>query len=398
MAMNGDRGVATLSRCLESKNIILAVSGGIAATESIKLARELRRHGAHVIPIMTQSAEKVISPLALSWGSGLDTITDWDPQMSQLGNFDGLLLAPATRNTVSKFVHGIIDSPVMMALSAASGRNTPMMFVPSMHDDLFDDPVTGELLESLENMGVSAFYEGSNEGRRKQPDPVTIVANYSHLLNSGMPGRKTVAVTLGANRAPIDSIRYVQNTSSGETGWSIAEHLHMMGHSVVCIAGYTTAKPRFQLPDIRHDSTPDGMLAISSKLACSSNKPDTWVHAAAILDYIPETIDGKHPSGDGNWQINLKPSKKHITELTKHVGGSKRIAFKLEVDSVDSLVSRSIDLISENGLDAVVANLLAESAGEGGNRCRIVFPNGEVDEIADLSILCESLEALISSD
>ena len=129
MAMNGDRGVATLSRCLERKNIILAVSGGIAATESIKLAREFRRHGAHVIPIMTQSAEKVISPLALSWGSGLDTITDWDPQMSQLGNFDGLLLAPATRNTISKFVHGILDSPVMMALSAASGRNLSLIHI-----------------------------------------------------------------------------------------------------------------------------------------------------------------------------------------------------------------------------------------------------------------------------
>ncbi|MBP72762.1 MAG: hypothetical protein CMA70_04180 [Euryarchaeota archaeon] len=96
--MSEDTGVTVQGPSLEGKRVILAVSGGIAATESIKLARELRRHGADVYPIMSKSAEEVISPLALSWGSGGKVITKWDPEMSQLSGFDGLILAPATRN------------------------------------------------------------------------------------------------------------------------------------------------------------------------------------------------------------------------------------------------------------------------------------------------------------
>tara|TARA_B100000686_G_scaffold353282_1_gene458275 strand:+ start:8382 stop:9512 length:1131 start_codon:yes stop_codon:yes gene_type:complete len=376
----------------------MVVSGGIAATESIKLARELRRHGARVFAVMTKSAEQVVTPLAVSWGSGLDVLTEWDPKMSQLGGFDGLLLAPATRNTIAKFVHGIIDSPAMMALSAASGNDTPMMFVPSMHDDLFDDRVTTELLESVTEMGVDAFVDDSKEGRRKQPDPVSIVGNFCHLLNSGLPGRKSVAVTLGGNRAPIDSIRYVQNTSTGKTGWAISEHLHRMGHTVVCIAGFTTTEPGFELPDVRHNPTPDGMLELSIDLACSEQKPDSWIHVAAVLDYVPEFSEGKHPSQDQNWQINLKPSKKHIRELSTLVAGSKRIGFKLEVGPDEYLIERAMDLMVENDLDAVVANLLHESSGEGEIRCRIVLPDGEASEIGDLADLCKTLEEFISAD
>ena len=194
--MREDTGVVRKGSSLEGKKVILAVSGGIAATESIKLARELRRHGAIVFPMMTKSAEKIISPLALSWGSQAEVITDWEPEMSQLGGFDGLILAPATRNSVAKFIHGLLDSPLMMAISAASGGSVPTLFVPSMHNDLFDDPVTADLLDSLEDHGVRAIFDPSNEGRRKQPSAKSIVAEFCNLLNSKLESRKKVAITL----------------------------------------------------------------------------------------------------------------------------------------------------------------------------------------------------------
>ena len=151
--MGGDTGVASHSRTLQDKHILLAVSGGIAATESVKISRELRRHGAQVSAMMTRSAQKVISPLAVSWGSGSDVLTEWESKMSQLGQFDGVLLAPATRNSIAKHVNGITDSPVMMALAAASGNGTPILFVPSMHEDLFDSQVTIDLVGDLEKLG-----------------------------------------------------------------------------------------------------------------------------------------------------------------------------------------------------------------------------------------------------
>ena len=396
--MREDTGVSVIGDSLEGKRVILAVSGGIAATESVKLARELRRHGAEVFPMMTKSAEKVITPLALSWGSGIDVVTDWKSEMSQLGGFDGLILAPATRNTIAKFVHGIIDSPIMMAISAASGSEIPILFVPSMHNDLFQDKVTDDLLSESVNRGVEIMFDDPQEGKRKQPDSVEIVATFCNFVNRSIPGRKRVAITLGANAAPIDSIRKIVNTSSGNTGWSIAEYLHRMGHDVVCVSGITSRKPTFSLPDIRIAESPDSMLEESVIVANSENKPEFWIHAAAILDYSPEPISGKFPSNYGDWEITLKPTSKHLDVLKEHTIGCKRIAFKLEVTGEeDSLIRKSIDLISENQLIAVVANMLSDVQGKSNSRCRIVFPDGKVSEITDIVDLCVEIERIITS-
>ncbi len=396
--MREDTGVSVIGDSLEGKRVILAVSGGIAATESVKLARELRRHGAEVFPMMTKSAEKVITPLALSWGSGIDVVSDWESEMSQLGGFDGLILAPATRNTIAKFVHGIIDSPVMMAISAALGSDIPILFVPSMHNDLFEDKVTDDLLSKSINQGVNIMIEDPQEDKRKQPNPVEIVAVFCNLVNRSIAGRKRVAITLGANAAPIDSIRKIVNTSSGNTGWSIAEYLHRMGHDVVCVSGVTSRKPIFRLPDIRNAESPDSMLAESILVANSEKKPEYWIHAAAILDYSPEPISGKFPSNNGDWEIILKPTLKHINELKKHTIGSKRIAFKLGVnDSEESLISKSVELISQNGLLAVVANMLNDVHGNSQSRCRIVFSNGNISEISSIYDLCVEIERIVSS-
>ena len=397
--MSEDTGVLVQGSSLDGKTVILAVSGGIAATESIKLARELRRHGATVLPMMSKSAEKIISPLALSWGSGTRVITEWNPEMSQLSGFDGLIMAPATRNSIAKFTHGLIDSPMMMALSAASGGEVPMMFVPSMHNDLFHDAVTSDLISSLEELGVEVMLEEPSEGRMKQPNPTSIVAHFCNLTNRSLEGRKRVAVTLGGNSAPIDSVRRLANTSTGKTGWAIAEHLHRMGHDVVCLVGHTTANPTFPLPDVRVDESPDGMLKESVRITNSRNLPEYWIHAAAILDYVPEFEGGKTPSGIENWKIELSPTKKHLHALKGLIGGARRIGFKLEsaVDE-ETLISKSQSLLANNDLDAVVANLLDEVNGLSKYRCRILFSNGNVKSIQDLSELCVEIESIISSN
>ena len=137
-----DTGVAIQSDALLGKRVLLAISGGIAAVESVKLARELRRHQADLTVIMSEEATKIITPLAVSWGSDTTVHHGWNPKMSQLDGFDVTLIAPATRTTISKHIHGIMDSPLMMALSAGRGQNSKLCFVPAMHTDLFDDPVT----------------------------------------------------------------------------------------------------------------------------------------------------------------------------------------------------------------------------------------------------------------
>ena len=397
--MKGDTGVSIHGSSLQGKSILLAISGGIAATESVKLSRELRRHGAKVTAMMTNSAKKVISPLAVSWGSGSEVQSEWEPEMAQLGHFDAVLLAPATRNTIAKHVNGITDSPVMMALAASIGNATTVMFVPSMHEDLFDNPVTSELLDSLRESGIFVLVDDPEEGKRKQPDPVSVVANFSNCINRSLSGRKRVAITLGANRAPIDSVRGIHNTSTGRTGWAMAEHLYRMGHEVICISGYTSTSPSFRLPDVRTETSPGGMLSTTIELAKSNSKPDAWIHCAAILDYIPEFTPGKKPSGEGPWKIQLHPGPKHLAELSPYVNGSKQIGFKLEVvASEEQLNDSALSLIQRYDLDAVVANLLSEVEGESEIRCRIITPDGNSIEIENQTRLCEHVEHTISND
>ena len=111
--MAKDTGVEILSSSLEGKHILVIVSGGIAAVESVRLCREFRRHSAKLSIMMSKEAGKIITPLALSWASGQEVLTDWESDMKQLDGYDVVLVAPATRNTISKHIHGIMDSPVI---------------------------------------------------------------------------------------------------------------------------------------------------------------------------------------------------------------------------------------------------------------------------------------------
>ena len=160
-----DTGVAIQSNALLGKRVLLAISGGIAAVESVKLARELRRHQADLTVIMSEEATKIITPLAVSWGSDTTVHHGWNSKMSQLDGFDVTLIAPATRTTISKHIHGIMDSPLMMALSAGRGQTSKLCFVPSMHTDLFDDPVTTDLLDALQKEGSHVILNKVDEGK-----------------------------------------------------------------------------------------------------------------------------------------------------------------------------------------------------------------------------------------
>tara|TARA_B110000116_G_C16756413_1_gene546074 strand:- start:125 stop:1315 length:1191 start_codon:yes stop_codon:yes gene_type:complete len=392
-----DRGVVIRGSSLKGKKVLFVVSGGIAAVESVRLCRELRRHQSQLTIMMSREAEKIISPLALSWASGEKILTDWAPEMQQLERYDTVLVAPATRNTISKHIHGIMDSPIMMALSAARGNRTPIIFVPSMHQDLFDDPVTSELLDRINEEGNYCIIDSEKEGRRKQPSPAEIVAKVAHISNSCLPNRKKVAITLGATRAPIDSVRAIQNASSGKTGWAIAEHLFMKGHEIYCIAGKTSASPSFQLPNVIRAGSPEKMLSESINIAKSEYNPDVWIHAAAVLDYSMTAEADKRPSGQRNWEIELKPTLKHISELSDHVGECIRIGFKLETNvSEDQLIKKSLDQISKYGVDIVVANLLGQIGDSEFPRARIVNPDGSFQVLESEIDLCEELEKFIS--
>ncbi len=396
-AMTGDLGVEIISDSLKGKRVLYLVTGGIAAVDSVRVSRELRRHGAEINCMMTSDAKKIISELALSWGSKAEVISDWNHEMSQLNEYDVLLVAPATRNTIAKHINGIIDSPLMMALSAAKGNRTPILFVPSMHDDLFNDSVTKSLIEKIQDDYSRVLVEESIEGRRKQPSSKNIVAETSNFVNSFRKNRKKIVVTLGATKQNIDSVRSIINYSSGRTGWDLCEYFHRMGHNVICLAGNTTTSPSFTLKDVRIKEKPDDMLSLALDIA-KNEKPDVWIHSAAVLDYVPISIEGKKSSGEQTWNIQLVESKKHLKELIPYTKDSIRIGFKLETDDSEiKLIEKSRNILNKYSLTAVVANLINETNQNEGKRCRLIFPDGRIEDIETNLMMAVAIERIIST-
>ena len=376
------------STALLGRKIALGITGGIAATESIRLCRELRRHGAEITVMMTTAATKVITPLAVGWASQSEVMYDWTPEMSQLDAFDAVLIAPASRNFISRYVAGMMDHPLLMTCSTARSRGTPTLLVPSMHQDLFDDPITESLLSKIKH--ASILRGPHEEGRFKQPDPVQIVAELCHIVNRNQQSKHFV-VTLGANRAPIDAVRAIQNASSGRTGWAIAEYLYRFGHEVTAIAGKTSASPSFMLPNTVSAGTPDDMLESCLKVAKENPSPDGWVHSAAVLDYYSQPLDEKKSSGQDSWTIELKPGRKHISELSEYIGHSRRIGFKLETNiELNELHKRAKEQLEKYGVDATVANLLEEINNEQTPRAYLVTSDG-MQALQSILDVCEAI-------
>ena len=390
-----DTDVEPTGNSLLNKRVVLGVTGGIAAVETVRLARALRREGAELTVIMTNAAQRIITPLAVRWASQADVITDWDGDLTALNEVDAVLVAPATRDVMASHLHGLQHGPLMMALSVARSRQTPLMMVPSMHEDLAADPVTDDIVDELRTQGVHVLWGPQEEGKRKTPAVEHMVAELAHLTNAQSENRKSVVITLGATKSAIDDVRHVQNTSSGATGWAIADHLFRHGHDVTCVAGITTETAPEWLPLVLHCPTPDTMLKECKAL--TNDSIDAWIHAAAVLDYVVEqAAEGKLASQQGTLTLPLVESAKHIMELKDGCSTAVRIGFKLEsgIKQTD-LIHRAFAQIQKADMTAVIANRLEDLGREDKPRGYLVDQQGAHFVLQDAPALNDAIQTLV---
>ena len=390
-----DTDVEVRGSSLSGRHVLLGVTGGIAAVDTVRLARELRRHGAKVSVIMTPSAQEIITPMAVRWASQGEVITDWDGDLSALSGFDAVLVTPATRNLIASFIHGLMNGPLLMALSAARGKNCPIMMVPSMHNDLANDPVTEDLVFQCAKQGVQILWGAEEEGKRKTPNHEEIVARLGNLINKN---GTSVVVTLGATRSAIDDVRYVQNTSSGKTGYRIADDLYRHGMDVTCVSGVTTVnKPEWLPLDIK---CPEPNSMLDELKALTKDDIDVWIHAAAVLDYvIPEPVEGKIASLQGDLNVQLKEGAKHISELKEMCDGAVRIGFKLESGiKQKDLVHRAHAQIQTAGMTATIANRMEDYGKEGMPRGWLVDSHGAHFILETENDMCNAIRSVIENN
>ena len=363
-----DHSVELKFTTLKDRKIALCVTGSIAAIETVKLARELRRYGASVCATLTPSAEQFITPLSLEWATQQKVVTHLSGGAEHITQADLVLVAPATLHTINKMVLGLADNPVTTTLASAWGQKLPIVFVPAMHDSLAQNPVLKKNISFLKNEENIYFIEPKyEETKEKFQDIETIVSEVSHILAQGPLKRKKILITAGPTRGPIDPVRYVSNFSTGELGVRLAHELYIRGAEPTLVYGPGSVSPHSFYP-VLSVTTPQEMLdTVLSEL--QYQKYSAALFSAAVLDHVPaQTYDVKLSSAEA-LEVNFVQTPKIIREVDKVTRrtceniskGLFKIGFKLEwkKQSEEELMNLGMKALDAMNVDVVIVNDLA---------------------------------------
>ena len=276
---------------LSKEKIVLGVTGSIAAVESIKLSRELIRHGADVIPVMTKAALKIIHPDSLEFATGNKPVTELTGQTEHVSfcgmtkePVDLLLISPCTANTISKIAYGIDDTPVTTFASTAIGSNIPMVIVPAMHISMYNHKILQENIDKCKRAGISFIGPSIVGNKAKMANLNEIIESVIRMIGKQDLIIKEILVIGGATAEPIDDIRMMTNCSSGKTAISLAKNAFERGANIELWYGHAKELAPSYIP-VKNFETVDDLIKLLK--TSSLKKFDIIIVCAAIADYIP---------------------------------------------------------------------------------------------------------------
>lgn len=376
---------------LRGKNIVLAITGGIAAYKSAVLARLLVKSGAEVQVIMTPNAKEFITPLTLSTLTGRPVISEfftantgeWHSHVD-LGLWaDAFVVAPATASTLAKMATGVADNMVVTSYLSTRAKT---FVAPAMDLDMMAHPSTTRNLNTLEKDGVFIIEPGEGElashltgkGRMAEPEEIVEVLR-SYFERSGSLRGQRVLVTAGPTYELIDPVRFVGNFSSGKMGFAIAEELASRGADVELVSGpvaLSISSPRIR----RHDVT----SAREMHQVCMSlyGECNAGIMTAAVADYAPAKYAESKIKREKKESMNLELVKN--PDIAASLGAEKKegqflIGFALETDDEEVNAARKL---SAKNLDWIVLNSLRDKdAGFGKDTNRITMYSAKGDKL-----------------
>jgi phosphopantothenoylcysteine decarboxylase/phosphopantothenate--cysteine ligase len=356
---------------LEGVNVVLGVSGSIAAVKTVELAHELRRQGANVRAVMTDSATGIVHPWAVEFATEADVVTELTGRVEhvELCGVDGwgdiLLLAPATANTVGKVAAAIDDTPVTTTATTALGAGVPVVVAPAMHEPMYDHPGVLDAIARVESWGVDFVDPRIEEGKAKIATEDAIVTAVARAAGDRPLAGRHVVVTAGATTESIDPIRTLSNRASGRTGRAVAQSCHVLGADVTLVHD----GPDVAYATVERVESAAEMTAAVSEVA---DDADALVSAAAISDYTVERAPEKIRSGQASLTLELEPTPKLVDTVREDHPDLPIVGFKAETAGDDeALRSRARDLLHRVDLAFVVAND-ASVMGEASTRALLV--------------------------
>ncbi|MFA0833109.1 MAG: bifunctional phosphopantothenoylcysteine decarboxylase/phosphopantothenate--cysteine ligase CoaBC [Methanobacterium formicicum] len=370
--------------------IMLCVTGSVAAVETVKLARELKRKGFQVKCFMTDGACDIINPYALEFATGEKVITKLTGNIEHVkyADEDLILVAPATANVISKFAYKIADNPINTLLLTASGYNTPIIFVPSMHQSMYR--AVEENIQKLKKEGVVFMEPKQEENKAKFPSVDDIVLQAQKATSAGGLEDRHVLVSAGGTYEDIDPIRGITNRSSGKMGAELAKEAFRRGAEVTIITG----RVEVEIPKVFNRINVESSREMAKALEENLIECDVFIAAAAVSDFTVAELGsvtekgsiterGSKISSASEATLKLKPAPKIINQVKEHNPAIYLVGFKAEYNvSRDELVESAKRRMRESGADLMVANDVAEAgAGFGSDQNKVVLVDDEIWEI-----------------
>lgn len=367
---------------LAGKNILLIISGGIAAYKSLDLIRRMRERGASVTPVMTQAASEFVTPLSVSAFAGVQVYQDlFDlTAESDMGHIqlsrsaDLIVVAPASADLMAKMANGLAND---LASTLLLATDTPVLIAPAMNVRMWDHPATQRNLAQLVADGVHIVGPNPGDmacgeyGPGRMSEPLEIIdAIVAHFAPRPLDGHK-VLVTSGPTHEPIDPVRYIANRSSGAQGTAIAAALRDLGADVRFLTGPADVPPPNGVHVIQVESAQEMFDAVKANLDVSCA-----IFAAAVADWRVVNASGSKIKKQNGSLPELSLSENpdilaYVAQLGTDARPALVIGFAAETDDV---IENATAKRARKGCDWIVANDVSPETGiMGGSENQVIL-------------------------
>jgi phosphopantothenoylcysteine decarboxylase / phosphopantothenate---cysteine ligase len=392
---------------LQGREVLLGVTGGIAAYKAAFLARLLRDRGAEVQVVMTLSATRFVGPDTFAALTGREVHSDVFEHAETVLHVrlaraaDLAVVAPATANVLARLALGLADDLLTSTLLEFRG---PVVVAPAMHSGMWGHPATARNLETLRARGVSVVGPGEgplaagDQGMGRMAEPEDIVAALESGADEDLAGRR-VLVTAGPTHEPIDAVRFVGNRSSGKMGFAVAAEAARRGASVTLVTGPTHLAGPPGVEVVRVQTAEEMRHAVLERF----EQADAVVKAAAVSDWRPkEEAPGKLKKEAGPPDVLLEATPDILRELGERKGRRVLVGFAAETEDLEESGRRKL---REKHLDLIVVNRVGEPGtgfGSDTNRATILAADGDDVTMREwtkrelASALCDRLAGLFA--
>jgi phosphopantothenoylcysteine decarboxylase/phosphopantothenate--cysteine ligase len=381
--------------------VLLGVSGGIAAYKACELCRLLVKEGHDVVPLVTSGAEHFVTAETFR---ALARRAPGDDVYLHLTRADLLVVAPCTANTLAKLAHGLADNVLTEAALAHRG---PVLVAPAMNPRMWSHPATRANAEALRGRGVALVGPDEGEtaegelgvGRMAEPEEIFRAATALLVPSNTVLQGKTVLVSAGGTREPLDAVRYVGNRSSGRMGVALAAEARRRGAEVTLLAANLAVPAPAGVELVETPTAAD----LEREALARATEADVVIMAAAVADYRPaEALAAKRPKDAATWTLELEPT----TDVLSTLGAGRRegrllVGFAAETGA-DGL-ERAREKLARKGADLFVLNDVSRTDigfDTYENEVTLLTPSGEravakapKDEVA--SAVLDEVERLI---